>query len=149
MGSRLTFDTHFSELISLNFSAAVQSIAEVFHAGISRTLPFFQTTGDNPRFRFSKRTFRATRPNARIARATNTGASFAPFAFRFLFILQSRTYLNKGRRGKGVSQQFFDSEKRKRPHRVAGKGVSQQFLTAGDKNRLTTMWTAITKQPVG
>jgi len=56
------------------------------HAGTWRTLPFFQTTGDNPRFQFSERTFRATRRNARSARETNTGGFFAPFALRFLFI---------------------------------------------------------------
>ena len=40
--------------------------------------PFGQTTGDNPRFRFSARSLRATRLNARSARATKTGGFFAP-----------------------------------------------------------------------
>ena len=50
--------------------------------------PFGQTTGDNPRLRFSARTLRATRLNARSARATKTGGFFAPLLRLFLFILR-------------------------------------------------------------
>lgn len=64
------------------------------HAGTSRTLPFFQTTGDKPSCRFSARTLRATRLNARSARATKACGFFAPFGCRFLFILRSIAGLN-------------------------------------------------------
>ncbi len=56
-----------------------------FHRGTAR-LPFAQTTGHSPSLRFSARSLRATRPNARSARATNAGGFFASFALRFLFI---------------------------------------------------------------
>jgi hypothetical protein len=49
-------------------------------------LPFGHTRGDNPSFRFSARTFRATRPNARSAREINVGRFFEPFATGFLLI---------------------------------------------------------------
>lgn len=44
-----------------------------------RGRPFGQTTDDNPSWRFSARSLRATRPNARSARVTNVADFAAPF----------------------------------------------------------------------
>src|SRR5437667_2946017 len=66
----------------INTSVALVALNE------PRGPPFGQTTGDNPRLRFSARTLRATRLNARSARATKTGGFFAPLLRLFLFILR-------------------------------------------------------------
>ena len=63
-------------------------------ADLTFDLPFGQTTGANPSFRFSVRTLRATRPNARCARATNASCLSATVLFRSFLISQSNVELN-------------------------------------------------------
>lgn len=64
------------------------------YTAFALSVPFGQITGRNLSLRFSARTLRATRPNARSARATNAGCLFAPFVFRLFFIGQSNAELN-------------------------------------------------------
>src|SRR6202030_141489 len=53
---------------------------------VTARLPLLQTTGRNPSLRLSASSLRATRPNARSARATNAARLLAPSELRFLVI---------------------------------------------------------------
>lgn len=52
-------------------------------------LPLWKTTAGKAERRLSARSFRATRRNARSARATKSGTCLSPLVFRFAFMIQS------------------------------------------------------------
>lgn len=63
-------------------------------AALIFVLSFGHTTGANRSLRFSTRTLRAARPNARCARATNAGCFSAVVLFRSFLINKSNAELN-------------------------------------------------------
>jgi hypothetical protein len=70
-------------------ATASQENAAPHFGELLATISFDQTTAGKPTLRFSARSFSATRPNARSARATNAGVFFALFFFPFVFISPS------------------------------------------------------------
>ena len=69
--------------------SAFSAVKSDSQAGMATVRPFFQTMRGRPRRRFSARTLRATRRNARSPRTTNAGVTARfpfPAAFPFLFM---------------------------------------------------------------